>query len=249
MYTIHDFHQMKRTQLLPAEVVEQITYISKKIGINQLQPEFKVEKVYNVPQQITILLNKLTEDSFKSVQDKIIQLIDKNIEDSKEISVVIFNIIRMNSFYGKLYAKLYFSFVQKWPNFMDFVQEQFRQHLLDLETIQIVSSSNYEEFCKCNELNDKYKTFSQFIVHLTLQKVVSIDGLNTLIQKLIDMLYVLKDSDRKLVMDEIVEHLYLCIIISKPIHKQLNFEKSKLNMTGISNKVLFRLMDIMDLLK
>ena len=49
-------------------------------------------------------------------------------------------------------------------------------------------------------------------------------------------------------MDEIVEHLYLCIMKSKSIHKQLTIQKTRLNMPGVSNKVMFRLMDILDVI-
>jgi hypothetical protein len=249
MYTIQDFKQMKKINILPKEVLECITMISKKMNIEHIQPEFKVEKVYSIPQQITTLLNKLTEDNVQLIQNKLIALIKNNVSDIKNISVVIFDIITTNSFYGNIYAILYVSLIKEWPIFLELFHERFQIHLQNLNTITIVSSADYDEFCKYNELNDKYKTFSQFTVHLTLQKIVNIDVLSTFINDLINMLYTLKDSNRKNVMDEIVEHLYLCILKSKPLHNQLTIPTSKLNMTGISNKVLFRLMDIMDLLK
>ena len=49
----------------PSYVENPITKISKMIGAETQIPMFKVEKVHTIPQQITILLNKMTEDNYK----------------------------------------------------------------------------------------------------------------------------------------------------------------------------------------
>jgi hypothetical protein len=112
-----------------------------------------------------------------------------------------------------------------------------------LKNIKIVPSSEYDEFCKCNELNERYRTFSQFIVHLTLQGIVDNTTFQSFLNYLIDLLHKDKSS-----MDEIVEHLYVCIIKSKPIHSKILISRDRLHMKDVSNKVKFRLMDILDVI-
>ena len=248
MYSVEDYRQIKKTakHVLPQETLDIITKISKMIGIDQhIQPVFKPEKVYTIPQQITILLNKLTEDNYKGIEAKIIKLIETNPHDIEKISIVIFDIITNNAFYGNIYASLYVSLVKKWSIFKDLFEMQLCKHQDNLQNIKLVSSIDYDEFCKCNELNERYRTFSQFIVHMTKQCIVDIDTYNKFLDFLVELLHTLNNSD-KTNMDEIVEHLYLCVTKSKPL--PIVISRSKLTMTGTSNKVLFRLMDILDII-
>ena len=248
MYTIENYKQIKQTakHVLPQETLYIIAKISKIIGIDQhIQPVFKTEKLYTIPQQITILLNKLTEDNYKGIEAKIIKLIETNPDDIEKISIVIFDIITNNAFYGNIYASLYVSLVKKWSIFKDLFEEQLCKHRINLQNIKLVSSTDYDEFCKCNEINERYRTFSQFIVHMTKQGIVNIDTYNNFLNFLIDLLHTLNNSN-KTNMDEIVEHLYLCITKSKPL--LIVIARSRLTMIGTSNKVLFRLMDILDVI-
>ena len=118
--------------------------------------------------------------------------------------------------------------------------------MLHLKNIKLVPSSDYDEFCKCNELNERYRTFSQFIVHLTLQGIIDNTTFNTFLKHLIQLLHTLNATNNKSSMDEIVEHLYLCIIKSKPMI--LDISRDSLIMRDVSNKVMFRLMDILDVI-
>ena len=249
MYTLADYKQIKKTatHVLPQETLDIITKLSKIIGIDQhIQPVFKPEKVHTIPQQITILLNKISEDNYKSIEDKIIKLIESNPSDIEKISVIIFDIITNNAFYGNIYAGLYVSLVKKWSIFKDLFEIQLGKHRETLQNIKLVSSQDYDNFCKCNELNERHRTFSQFIVHLTLQGIVDTTTFNEFLNFLVDLLHTLNRSDNKSNMDEIVEHLYLCIMKSKPL--PIVISRSKLTMTGVSHKVLFRLMDILDVI-
>ena len=252
MFTLADFKQIKKTSkhVLPQETLDIIAKISKMIGIEPQIPVFKVEKVYTIPQQITILLNKLSEDSYKVIEQKIIKLIETNPSEIEKTSSVIFDIITNNAFYGNIYASLYVSLVNRWSIFKDLFQLQLSQHMINLKNIKLVSSEDYDAFCKCNELNERYRTFSQFIVHLTLQGVVDIQTYCSFLEYLIDLLRSINNStDDKSSMDEIVEHLYLCIMKSKPIQSRLFISRNSLMLTNVSsNKVKFRLMDILDVI-
>lgn len=248
MYTISDIKQIKKTskQVLSQETLDIITKISKMIGAETQIPMFKVEKVHTIPQQITILLNKMTEDNYKDIEHKLIKLIETNPSEIDNCSTIIFDIISNNAFYGSIYASLYVSLVNQWSIFKELFQVRLNQHMIQLKNIKIVSSTDYDEFCKCNELNERYRTFSQFIVHLTLQGIIDNDIFYSFLQYLIQLLHTLNNSDNKSSMDEIVEHLYLCITKSKPM--KLDISRDSLIMRGVSNKVMFRLMDILDVI-
>jgi len=248
MYTISDIKQIKKTAkcVLPQETLDIIAKISKMIGGETQIPVFKVEKVHTIPQQITILLNKMTEENYKDIENKLIKLIETNPSEIDNCSTIIFDIISNNAFYGNIYASLYTSLVQRWPNFKELFELRLNEHMIHLKNIKIISSSDYDEFCKCNELNERYRTFSQFIVHLTLQGIIDNSTFHTFLKHLIQLLHTLNSSDNKSSMDEIVEHLYLCIIKSKPM--KLNILRESLMMKGVSNKVMFRLMDILDVI-
>ena len=245
MYTISDIKQIKKTSkhVLTKETLDIIAKISKLIGAETQIPMFKVEKVLTVTQQITILLNKMTEDNYKEIETKLIKFIETNPSEIETISTIIFDIISNNAFYGSIYASLYISLVKQWSIFKDLFQLRLTLHMDNLKNIKIVPSSDYDEFCKCNELNERYRTFSQFIVHLTLQGIVDNTTFQSFLNYLIDLLHKDKSS-----MDEIVEHLYVCIIKSKPIHSKILISRDRLHMKDVSNKVKFRLMDILDVI-
>ena len=182
----------------------------------------------------------MTEENYKDLETKLIKLIESNPSEIDSCTII-FDIISNNAFYGNMYASLYVSLVTRWPIFKELFQTRLKQHMIQLKNIKIVSSSEYDEFCKCNELNERYRTFSQFIVHLTLQGIIDVPTFHTFLQYLIELLHNVDKS-----MDEIVEHLYLCVIKSKPI--KINISRDSLNIQGVSNKVKFRLMDILDVI-
>jgi hypothetical protein len=247
MYTLSDIKQIKKTSkhVLPQETLDIIAKISKLIGVETQIPMFKVEKVLTITQQITILLNKMTEDNYKDIETKLLKFIETNPTEIESISTIIFDIISNNAFYGSIYASLYVSLVKQWSIFKDLFQVRLNLHMVHLKNIKIVPSSEYDEFCKCNELNERYRTFSQFIVHLALLGIVDNSTFHTFLNYLIDLLHTSKDKSS---MDEIVEHLYLCIIKSKPMHSKLLISRDRLHMNNVSNKVKFRLMDILDVI-
>lgn len=250
MYTITDIKQIKKTakHVLSTETLDIISKISKLIGAENQIPVFKTEKVYTIPQQITILLNKMTEDNYKEIETKLINLIEINPLEIENSSTIIFDIISNNAFYGSIYASLYSSLVNRWSNFKDLFQARLTLHMIHLKNIKIVPSSEYDEFCKCNEMNERYRTFSQFIVHLSLQGIIDTTIFHTFLNELIQLLHTLNASQDKSSMDEIVEHLYLCILKSKPLHSKLVISRDRLQIRGVSNKVMFRLMDILDVI-
>jgi hypothetical protein len=129
--------------------------------------------------------------------------------------------------------------------FKELLYEKLGQHLSDIQKIKCVSSDNYDEFCKSNELTERFRTFSQFVVYLTISNTIDIDKLNRLIQDLVELLHKI---DNPILMEEIVEHLFIIISKSKPIHSKLNIQRNSFMIKSVPNKILFRLMDILDII-
>ena len=244
MYTLLDYKEMKKIKILDGEVLQIINKISSMVGVQYNAPTLKVEKKYTIPQQVTILLNKLTEDNYINIHDTIVDIIKNNENEIKDISSIIFEIILKNAFYGELYAKLFVS-LTNWTLFTETLDQKMRNHIENIQNVKNISSDDYDEYCINNEINEQYKTFSQFIVYLTLNNSIDINKLNTLINNLIDLLHTIKDNH---ILIEIVEHLYILILKSKSIHLKLNIPRNKLKLNNVSNKILFRLMDILDII-
>jgi len=244
MYTLLNFKEMNKTNLLSEEVLKTIQTISASIGIQPYKIHVKPEKVYTVPQQLTILLNKLSEDNYTTIHDTIIELM-QTVTEFDVISVVIFDIIMNNSFYGQMYAKLYTSLIQQWSIFKELFYQKLSEHVNNIQQIKYVSSENYDDFCKSNELTDRYRTFSHFIVYLTINDTIDINKLNTLISDLVNLLHKI---DNPVLLEEIVEHLYILVSKSKSIHSKLTINRNSFMINNAPNKILFRLMDILDII-
>ena len=150
-----------------------------------------------------------------------------------------------NSFYGQMYAKLYTSLIEKWSIFKDLFYQKLSEHIVNIQQIKCVSSDNYDEFCKSNELTERFRTFSHFIVYLTISNTIDINKLNTLINDLVGILHKI---DNHILMEEIVEHLYILISKSKSIHSKLTINRNSFMIKNVPNKILFRLMDILDII-
>ena len=240
MYTLDDYKRIQKTStfVLSKDTLDIITTLSKLVGVEVI---VKPEKKQSATHQITVLLNKLTSENAKEIQEQIMLLIHESSIES--ICSVIFDIASTNSFYSSVYANLYVALSKKWPAFNDLFQLKLNDHIMNLTHLQVVDSSNYDEFCTCNAKNDKYKSFSLFIVNLTIKGNVAYSKLNELIDQMMDLIH----TSPPAILNEIVEHVYILIVKSKPIHKLLSINQTKLKKTnGLSNKVVFRIMDILD---
>ena len=109
------------------------------------------------------------------------------------------------------------------------------------DTIQIIDSSNYDDFCEMNLVHDKRRTFTHFIVNLGKKEYYD-QVVKKVLSKIDDYLDVDKD-----IMNELVEILFILNpsdIESKNKIKTLStLNPSEHN--GINYKIIFRFMDIL----
>ena len=216
-------------------------------------------------------LNKMSIKTYDEINTNVVsnidQLISQNIsdEESHKISSIIFDIVSSNRFYSKLYANLYSNLISKYE-FIKLVFKEKEASLCDvLNNVHYVSpDENYDLFCKMNNENEKRKALISFFVNLVLYDVIAIGKIEELLLQLLDNLNVLiKEENKKFVVDEYIEIIF--ILYNKELFNNENKNFSVDNHTKIietikhlagvkvktypslSSKSIFKLMDIVEM--
>jgi|694.fasta_scaffold88820_3 hypothetical protein len=177
----------------------------------------KIEKKEGIDTEIVdirSLLNMLTESNFSNKYDSIIIILDKlnifSLEEKNKMYNVIIDITSGNSFYSEIYAKLFSKIVEKYKIINELFFERIKLYLNNFEFVENVNNESYDELCKKNKENDKSEAFSLFLVNLekynVIEKEVIINIIDNLLKKL---LFYLKNSLYKSMVDKIIENLFI----------------------------------------
>jgi hypothetical protein len=216
-------------------------------------------------------LNKMSIKTYDEINTNVVsnidQLISQNISDEEahKISSIIFDIVSSNRFYSKLYSNLYSNLISKY----DFIKSVFKEKEASLGDIlnnvyYVSPDENYDLFCKMNNENEKRKAFISFFVNLVLYDVIAIGKIEELLLQLLDNLNVLiKEENKKFVVDEYIEIIF--ILYNKELFNNENKNFTVDNHTKIvetikhlagvkvktypslSSKSIFKLMDIIEM--
>ena len=229
----------------------------------------KIEQKVGIDIQLDLIrsyLNKMTDRNFLEMKIKIIELLDKLIEDNVEnqdihkICENIFEIASNNRFYSKLYADLYSELINKYEIMRKIFENSLNTYMDLFNTIEYVDASeNYDKYCKLNKINENRKSISTFFINLMLNSVISKEVINNLVVSLFKQMYALIFiENKKNEVDEIVENI--AILYKKKIIEEFNTEivdnmntvelinklsnsKSK-NYQSLSTKSIFKFMDL-----
>ena len=258
MYTLLNFIsiQQKGVQCtLPIETISCIHKLSEIVGAETYSPTpvfpshklKRVEKTITATQECIGLLNKLTQDNFDSISSKLVQLLSNiHTDELIHIGTVLFTIASTNKFYSEVYASLYELLYTRWDCFKTLFFTKLESYLQSFTDIKTCDSTDYDAFCKMKLENEQRRSFTSFIVHLKNKNIISKDQYNNIITTLYDLIdqYILLEEKRDSVI-EIIENVYL-------FHPE-DISKLKIlttltlqNYPGLSNKVIFRCMDILD---
>jgi hypothetical protein len=217
-----------------------------------------------------MLLNKLTEKTYKKISDQIVDIVDTiESRDLKiEIMEQIVNVACANSINCESYAKL----LHETRSLLGVTEGECIKNMITKysnsfeELIGVTSSpdEDYDKFCEMNVINNKRKGKTQFLCHLTENNLVSESEIIKIID---DMIGLLKDhlhnNDALMCNEEITDNIF---IISKyafnknpettqisSIIKRISSEDfsgfTKTKHEGITQKAKFKVMDIMDMIK
>lgn len=219
------------------------------------------------------LLNKLTSNNYEEMKNNIISLlkkiIDKNCKEAEleKIGATIFEIGSINKFWSALYAKLYKTIIATFPLMENIYQTNFKNFMSLFDNIRFVNAEeDYDEFCNVNKENEKRRSVGSFFVHLMNNDVIETEEIMDFIYKLKNKMFILMNKEGK--KNEVAEFAEnIAILISNGKNKlqtvnttpdnnftwsnctdfiiQMANEKPS-NYPSLSNKVIFKFMDIED---
>lgn len=221
----------------------------------------------NIRSNLNKMSIKTYDEIYANVTFNIDELLSENItnEEAYKISSIIFVIVSSNRFYSKLYANLYSNLLSKY----EFITSVFKEKEASLGDIlnnvyYVSPDENYDLFCKINNENEKRKALISFFVNLVFYDVITVNKIEDLLLQLLDNLNVLiKEENKKFVVDEYIEIIY--ILYNKELFNNENTNINSDNHTKIvetikhlagvkvktypslSSKSIFKLMDIVEM--
>ena len=238
----------------------QTTKIEEKVGLD-LQID-----------SIRAQLNKFTDKNYMDVRNKIIEIIDKLVEenisseDMARLSSIIFEIASTNRFYSKLYAELYSELITKYEIMKTTFEKNLEIFTELFNTIEYVDPKvNYDKFCEINKTNEKRKALAAFYLNLMYNGIITRQTIMIITRNLLFQLYTfISQEDKKNEVDELTETV--SILYKKELYdddegdeyKQIDgftiyeiIEKianSKVkDYKSLTNKSLFKFMDLIEM--
>jgi hypothetical protein len=212
---------------------------------------------------IRIRLNKLTSNNYDSLSIEIVDYIKKEIATNNDIlnyvGKSIFEVGSMNSFWSKIYAKLFNDLIIAFPIMKDICLTNFKKFLKLFDDIQFVdiTNNNYDEFCENNKKNEKRRSMSSFFIHLMHFDIISTNLMYTLINDLIDKIDYNDTQEEITINEEIIENL--CILIKNGLETLKSSDEEKWEtlieqienyannkQIHISKKSVFKCLDLLD---
>ena len=207
-------------------------------------------------------LNMITLSKYDEIKNNIIKEINFFTNNENEmiyLSEQIFKIISTNILYSEIYAHLYKDLISNFSIFQDILDRNFDNIDEIFQTITYFSpEENYNKFCENNRTNEIRRAICTFYINLMKEKIIDNEKIGLIILNLFKILYKfinLKNKTNEI--DELSELLYILIVNSygdlipddaKKIHDNVTIISNiKLrNEPGITNKCIFKHMDILD---
>ena len=225
---------------------------------------------------IRISLNKMTDLNFDKIRGQIMDgvclIAEKGTqEELATVSSTVFELASTNRFYSKQYADIYSTLYHAYPLTMHRGFESGRSGFMAMfDNIECIDqNADYEKFCEVNKINERRKALAAFLRNLSTVKtdnsepVISMDTFNSLIVSIIQQLdNKMQDAIHKSTVDELVE--VFSVMVQPNAHhststippfakefimsiaKAKGTEKGLGTRPGLSNKSLFKFMDMAD---
>ena len=238
----------------------QTTKIEEKIGTDS--------QIDNIRTQ----LNKLTDKNYIDMRNKIVEIIDKlideniEIEDMLRVSNTIFDIASTNRFYSKLYADLYSDLSFKYKMMKEIFEKNLEKFTDLFNNIEYIDPKiNYDKFCEINKINEKRKSLATFYLNLMLNGIISKKEIMNITRNLLSQIYTfISVEDKKNEVDELTETI--AILYKKDLYQDDEGEEyepidgftigevverianSKVkDYKSLTNKSLFKFMDLIEM--
>jgi hypothetical protein len=243
--------------------------IIRNFKSTKLETKEGIEKLVN---EIRVLFNKVSNKNYDTQIPVIIESVKQFMEtledtetSSKEenflkLTKVIFDIIYTNKFFGELYAKLYNELIQITPQFMDVLKEQIEKIKSVQDLHYVDPNSDYDGYCNYTKSNDGKKSLIAFLIHMNKFQPSIFEYVVELLDYYVNMSIENADIENRMnEIEEITERIFLIITKSESIlvehstwkteilHKIITLSQMKMKEhKSISNRIIFRYMDIID---
>ena len=236
--------------------------------------QFKVTNINNITMSIfsnlRVILNKFSDDNYdvnfnelNKELGKIMETAENQNDNFKSAVNIMFDIISSNSFYSKLYARLFCDLIKIYPIFLNLLDDSFKDFSSKFDNIKNNSlHENYSDFCDNNSENQKRNSLTLFYVNLMKYELISEYDILRLVDILQDLLYKYIDHENMVnTLEEITDNLF---IIIKHASDELKESAAVTNITNrieiianykanehdsLSNKTIFKHMDMLDILE
>tara|TARA_Y100000768_G_scaffold388225_1_gene382887 strand:+ start:2576 stop:3505 length:930 start_codon:yes stop_codon:yes gene_type:complete len=243
--------------------------IKKPINTTKTKQEIYIDS-------IRININKITSKTYDNIILKIINDIEniENIENDEnnsdcdnrdlfnKIGEIIFVIASTNIFYSNIYAKLYKDLMLKF-SFMNYILNDNFEKFSDMyKNIEYCDANiDYDKYCEINKNNDKRRALCMFYVNLMKLQVITKESIIKLIlgvqNNVNDRVNI---ETNKPFIDELSELIFILVTNSKcELSDQKQWDEISSNIksiskmkqsinVGLTNKSIFKHMDILDLI-
>ena len=212
-------------------------------------------------------LNMITLNTYDKLKGEIIKEIsdvklNKTPNDLLFLSSEIFKIMSGNILYSDIYSKMYRDLIQEFDIFKEVLMENLSQYEEQFSNIKYFEpDEDYDSFCENNKKNETLRALSSFYVNLMKENIIDKEYIEKAIFKLFEILNsMINLNTKKNELDELAELLYIIITnsyetikeqdpdIAKNIYDNVdNITKLKVkDYTGLTNKCVFKHMDILD---
>ena len=235
----------------------QATVKNEKTGMDKIKDTFRCE------------INKIADKNYEAQKIIIMEILRENIlvwnsDELKTIGELIIEVSSANRFYSKLYCDLIGEIIKTY-DFITPLLEAFKKEVNEsyenLSIDEFSASDDYNELCKKNNKNESRKAKGLFLVNLMLEEFLDVEFITNLIinlqNKLINGIDV---SDNNEMNEEISEIVFILLENSYTFLKQEdntewekilknieNISEMKNNNKGLSNKTIFKQMDMLDI--
>jgi hypothetical protein len=164
----------------------------RNFKITQKDKKAGIEKAYD---EIRSLLNKLTNDTYDEIKTDIINIINSFVNADEEkcsyydfgiIIEIVFEIVKANSFYSKLYTNFLCHLFNVSPFFIQWFVDNYNKLIESLYDVEFNkndirvgnSDKDYDAFCKINKENEQRRNLALFFCDIKNSNIAFIEDMD-----------------------------------------------------------------------
>lgn len=242
--------------------------LMRSFKTTKIEVKTGADKIIN---DLRIHLNKMSASNYAKQRDTIITEIRQYLESENatheitaKVSSAIFQIVSTNKFLSELYSDLYIELIREFPLFDVLLQEFIVSFFETIHTIEYVDPDvDYDEFCRITKANDRRKSTTTFIANTMKKGAVPAQTVMDLLTGFINAANSnIRTPNRAFHAEEITENIFILVSLCfSELRNQPEWEavfgivqdlsKQKIDETcpSMTNRVLFKFMDILDCAK